>query len=337
MRPAIQNKMDGKTKPLGSLGKLEDLAVQLGLIQSNLTPQLGRKLMLTFAADHGITEEGISAFPSEVTYQMVDNMLNGGAAINVICQHYGIEFKLIDVGVKGIFTKHPAYINKKVMESTRNFSIESAMRQEEAEKAIEAGITVLGEEYQKETISVLGLGEVGIGNTTAATAIICAVTGISPAEATGRGTGLDDQGLQHKANIIEKALKLHQLDSTNGFEILRKVGGLELAGMAGAMLAAAARKIPVVLDGVICTSAALVAYLIKPEVKDYFISGHKSVEQAQKSALEYMELTPVLDLNMRLGEGTGSAVCIGMADMACAIMRDMASFADAGVSESIMS
>lgn len=330
--PAIQSKIDNKTKPLGSLGNLENLGIQLSQIQSSLFPKIDRKLMLTFAADHGITEEGVSAFPSEVTYQMVENCLQGGAAISVLCQHYGIDFKVIDIGVKGDIINHSDLIHKKIRESTRNFALEPAMKRTECTAAIEAGIAVFKEEYQKSPVDILGLGEIGIGNTTSAAAIICAITGISPADATGRGTGIDNQGLKHKIEVIEKSLQYHQLSPNDGLDILEKIGGFELAGIVGAIFGAASQKIPIVLDGVICTAAGLIAYLIKPDIKGFLISGHKSVEKAQKSALSYMGLVPMLDLNMRLGEGTGAAICIGLADTACSIMRNMASFEEAAVS-----
>ncbi len=327
-------KIDNKTKPLGSLGVLERLAVQLALIQQDLNPTLKRKLMLVFGADHGITEEGVSAFPSEVTRQMLENFFKGGAGINVICAQHQIDFKVIDMGVKGEFYDHPVLINKKIRNGTRNFALESAMTRDEAIQAIESGMEVVFDELNSQGIDILGVGEIGIGNTTCAAAIISTVTGISPAEATGRGTGIDDNGLERKIKVIEKALAFHQIDSKDGMEILCKVGGLEIAGIVGAILAAASKKIAVVLDGVISTAAGLIAYVLCPEIKEYLIAGHKSVETAQQAALSFMGLEPVIDLKMRLGEGTGAAMAIDVADTACRVMRDMASFEEAGVSNS---
>ena len=327
-----QHKIDNKTKPLGALGTMEDLAVKISVIQNTLNPVLKRKALFVFAADHGIVEEGVSAFPSEVTAQMVENFLAGGAAINVLCKHNNIDIKIIDAGVKVDFSDHPDLITKKVRQGTRNFAIEAAMTKEEAIQAVENGMDVFFEENKKEKIDILGLGEMGIGNTTSATAIICTVTGLAIKEATGRGTGIDDKGLEHKSKIIINALNFHQLNKDNGLEILQKIGGYELAGIIGAVLAAASQKTVVVLDGVISTAAGLLAYLINPKVKDYLISGHKSIEVSQKVALAFMGLQPVLDLSMRLGEGTGAALTIDLVDASCKIMRDMASFEDAGIS-----
>ena len=332
---AAQHKIDNKTKPLGALGTLEELAVKISVIQNTLNPTLNRKSLFVFAADHGIVEEGVSAFPSEVTAQMVENFLAGGAAINVLCKHNDVDIKIIDAGVKVDFNHHPELITKKVRQGTRNFAIEPAMTEEEANQTIENGMAIFFEENTKEKIDILGLGEMGIGNTTSATAIICAITGLAVREATGRGTGIDDKGLEHKSKVITNALNFHKLNKENGLEILQKVGGYEIAGIVGAVLAAASQKTVVVLDGVISTAAGLLAYLINPKVKDYLISGHKSVEVAQKAALAFMGIQPVLDLNMRLGEGTGAAMTIDLADASCCIMRDMASFEDAGVSGKI--
>lgn len=332
--PAAALKMDEKTKPLGSLGRMEDIAVQLCLIQNTLNPEINRKHLFVFAGDHGITEEGVSAYPSEVTAQMVNNFLNGGAAINVLCRHHNIEMKVVDMGVKGEFNSHPDLIMHKVANGTANFAVGDAMSKEQMCQALENGMKTFLEAYEKNPIDIVGLGEMGIGNTTSAAAVICAASGITPADAAGRGTGIDDKGLEHKIKVMEKALKFHNLDGQDGFEILQKLGGFEVAGIAGAVLAAASRKTAVVLDGVISTAAGLLAYMIHPDVKGYLISGHKSVEKAQKAALEYMGIEPLIDFNMRLGEGTGAALAIDIADAACRIMREMASFEDAQVAKS---
>ncbi len=329
---AAQGKIDNKTKPLGALGKLEDIALQMSLVQKTLNPVINKKASFVFAGDHGITEEGVSAFPSEVTFQMVDNFLKGGAAINVLCRHHNIDIKVVDMGVNADFEDHPDLIKKKVRKGTRNFAIEDAMTDKEVFQALAGGMEAFLSVYNEQKIDIVGLGEMGIGNTTSASSIISTITGITPAQATGRGTGIDDKGLAHKTEIIEKALNYHKPDAKNGFEILRKIGGYEIAGIAGAALAAASKETAVVLDGVISTAAGLVAYIINPDIKGYFISGHKSVEISQKAALSYMGLDPVIDLNMRLGEGTGAALTIDIADAACKIMREMASFDDAGVS-----
>ncbi len=330
--PRAQHKIDYKTKPLGSLGRLEDLALQAALIQDDLNPRLDRKSMFVFAGDHGVAEEGVSAFPAEVTGQMVANFLNGGAAINVLCRHNGIDIRVIDMGVNADFEDHPGLLRKKVRKGTRNFAVEEAMTIVEMETALVSGMDVFLEENEKEKIDIVGLGEMGIANTTCASAVISAVTGISPAESTGRGTGIDDKGLTHKTEVIQRALTLHKPDPYDGLDILKKIGGYEVAGIAGAVLAAASRKTIIVLDGVISTAGGLVAYLINPDIKDYLISGHRSVEIAQTAALAHMGLEPLVDFKMRLGEGTGAALTIDIVDAACRIMREMASFEDAGVS-----
>lgn len=329
-------KMDDKTKPLGALGRLEPLAIQMSLIQDTLTPQIRQKHLFVFAGDHGVTEEGVSAYPSEVTGQMVENFLNGGAAINVLCRHHHIGMNVVDMGVKSDFTLHPDLLMKKVARGTKNFAIEPAMTRKQAIAALENGMSVFFDTHDKTPVDIVGLGEMGIGNTTSAAAIICAVTQITPEQATGRGTGVDDKGLEHKTKVIKKVLDFHTLDPEDGLDILEKIGGFEIAGIAGAVLAAASRKTAVVLDGVISTAAGLVAFLINPGVKPFLIAGHKSVEISQKAALDHMGLDPLIDFNMRLGEGTGAALAMDMADAACKIMCEMASFDEAKIARSTL-
>ncbi len=334
---AARTKIDNKTKPVGSLGRMEALAVQLCLIQKDLNPVIRRKSMFVFAGDHGVVEEGVSAYPSEVTGQMVNNFLEGGAAINVLCRHGGIDLRIVDMGVAAKIKSHPLLVEKKIRKGTRNFARTPAMTTREALQALEGGMEAFLTEYQTNPIDIVGLGDMGIGNTTAATAVISAACGVDPLDITGRGTGIDDAALTHKAEVIQKALRLHAPDSKNGFDILQKVGGFEIAGIAGAALAAAAKKTVVVLDGVISTAGGLVASLIHPHVRDYFISGHRSVEPAQQAALSFMKLSPLVDLDMRLGEGTGAALAIHLAEAAAKIMQEMASFEDAGVSREMAS
>ena len=331
LKARAQEKIDNKTKPLGALGTLEQLALQMSLIQQDLNPRIHRKALFVFAGDHGITEEGVSAYPREVTRQMVKNFLDGGAAINVLCRHHHIDMKIVDMGVDADFDPHPDLIVKKVRKGTRNFALEPAMTRQEMFTALGHGMAVFLDSHETSPMDIVGVGEMGIGNTTSASAIISTICGISPAQATGRGTGVDNKGLTHKTEVIEKALRLQQPDPRDGLEILEKVGGYEIAGIAGAVLAAASRGCAVVLDGVISTAAGLVACVINPDIRGYLISGHKSVEVAQKSALEYMEITSVIDFKMRLGEGTGAALTMDTAEAACKIMCDMASFDDAGV------
>lgn len=327
-------RMDNKAKPLGALGRLEKLATQMSCIQESLNPEIRNKQMFVFAGDHGITEEGVSAYPSEVTAQMVENFLNGGAAINVLCRHHEIAMKVVDMGVNYVFNPHPDLIDKKVAKGTKNFVIEDAMTTEQMFTALENGMNVFLAASDSQQMDIVGVGEMGIGNTTSASAIISTITGMSPAAAAGRGTGVDDKGLEHKIEVIERALAFHTPDSTNGFDILQKIGGFEIAGITGAVLAAASRKCAVVLDGVISTAAGLIAYTINPDVKGYLIAGHKSVEASQAAALSFMGLEPLIDFDMRLGEGTGAALAIDMADAACKIMCEMASFDDARVARS---
>ena len=326
-----QKKVDMKTKPLGALGRLESLAVKISTIQGTLAPQVDVKRLFVFAGDHGVVEEGVSAFPARVTVQMVDNFLKGGAAINVFCGQYDIDLAVVDMGVNADFDDHPLLMQKKVAYGTENFAITDAMSLEQATQAIVHGAACFFEKQKDEPCTIVGLGEMGIGNTSSATAIICAATSLSVADIVGRGTGVDDRGLQRKQEVLEKALMLHKPTGKDGIELLRTVGGYELGGICGAVLAAASAGCCVVLDGVISTAAGLLAYLICPAVKDYLIAGHKSVEVGQKAALELMGLQPVLDLDFRLGEGTGAAITMNLADLACSMMRDMASFEEAGV------
>lgn len=332
LKAKAQHKIDNKTKPLGALGLLEDLAIKMSLIQNDLNPEIINKAIFVFAADHGVAEEGVSAFPQEVTQQMVLNFLNGGAAINVLSKHNEIDLSIIDIGVKGEVNQHNNLITERVATGTKNFALEPAMTIEEAQKSINIGYEIFNKKYGNQKIDILGLGEMGIANTTSATAIISAITGITPSQCTGRGTGVDDEGLKHKIEILDKALFYHKPNKDDALDILSKVGGFEIGGMAGAAIAAAESGCAVVLDGLISTAAGLIASLINPDIAQYFISGHKSVEIGHKAALSHMNLTPTLDLNMRLGEGTGAALTIDIVDAACRVMREMASFEEAGVS-----
>lgn len=326
-------KIDMKTKPQGSLGKLEELSVQMCGIQKTLNPKVNHKASFVFAADHGIAEEGVSAFPKEVTKQMVTNFLNHGAAINVLCDHNDIDISIIDIGIQGEMENPGTLLNEKINHGTQNFALTQAMSAKEAEKALEAGAAIFRKKNRVQKIDLIGLGEMGIANTSSATAIIAAATGVSVADCVGKGSGIDEQGLRHKQKVIEKALAFHQPDPGNAFDILCKVGGFEIAGMAGAALEAAANESAVVLDGLISTAAGVIAYLINPNVADYFISGHKSVEKGHVAALKMLNLQPMLDLNFRLGEGTGAALTMNIVEAACRIVNDMASFEEAGVSQ----
>lgn len=331
MYSKARHKIDSKTKPLGALGKLEELAIQIACIQNSLTPQINEKKLLVFAADHGVTEEGISAYPAKVTAQMVRNFLNGGAAINSFCKLYGIDLSIIDMGVKERFDHQPALIDKKIACGTENFLHGPAMSKTDAGLARDRGMKVVTEAYIQKPFDIVGIGEMGIGNTTSATAIIAAITGANPSDIAGRGTGIDNAGLKRKVKVILKALDLHSPNPHDPLDIISKIGGFEIAGMYGAILKAAELNRIVVLDGLISTAAGLLAYLHDNEVKHFLIAGHQSVETAQKNALEYMGIRSLLDLDMRVGEGTGAAIAINLCELSSRLLNEMASFDEAGV------
>lgn len=332
IRNHAQQKVDLKTKPLGALGRIEELAVRVSVIKNDLNPTVDCRRMFVFGGDHGVVEEGVSAFPAKVTVQMVENFLDGGAAINAFCNQYGIELAVVDMGVNGDFADHPLLIKKKVARGTRNFAVQRAMTMEQTLLAIENGARCFLERNEKAQCDLVGLGEMGIGNTSSAAAIICSAAGMSVEEIVGRGTGVDDSGLSRKKEVLEKALALHRPKAREGLDLLSKVGGYEIAGICGAVLAAASEGCCIVLDGIISTAGGLIAYLLCPEIHDYLIAGHKSVETGQQAALDIMGLEPVLDLDLRLGEGTGAAITMNLVDLACRMMREMASFDEAGVS-----
>ncbi|MBU4305083.1 MAG: nicotinate-nucleotide--dimethylbenzimidazole phosphoribosyltransferase [Candidatus Omnitrophica bacterium] len=328
-----QERLDSLTKPQGSLGRLEELAKQLVGITGKERPESKNKVIFTLAADHGIAEEGVSAFPQEVTEQMVYNFLAGGAGINVLARHAGARVVIVDMGVKKkLKVKSEKLKVKKIDLGTKNFLKEKAMTREQAIRGIEAGIEVFEEEF-RQGVDVAGTGEMGIANTTSASAITAAFTGAKVEEITGRGTGIDNSSLARKVKVIEQALKLHRPDPKDALDVLSKVGGFEIAGLSGIILAAAARRIPVVVDGFISGAAALIAYHLEPKTKDYMIAAHCSVEKGHRIILEHIGIKPLLDLNLRLGEGTGAALAMTILDASLKIFTEMASFKDAGVSE----
>ena len=329
-----QKRLDSLTKPQGSLGKLEELARRVAVIQREVPPRLGRKLLFVFAADHGITEEGVSAYPKEVTAQMTYNFLRGGAAINVLARHYGVEVQVIDIGVDCEFSNPPGLRNCKVRRGTDNFSRGPAMSRLEAVQAIETGM-LLVEEIAMENLFLLGAGEMGIGNTSSAAAILCALTGAAPRDVVGRGTGIDDPTWSRKVAAIERGLELNRPDPKDPIDVLTKVGGLEIGAMTGVILGAAAFHIPMVLDGFISGAAALLAQRFCPPVQDVLFASHLSPETGHKLMLETLHLSPVLDLAMRLGEGTGACLLMGLTEAAVRILGEMATFESAGVEKKL--
>ncbi len=326
-------KQDSLTKPRGSLGKLEDLSIKLAGIYGTLSPSISRKVVFTMAADHGVTEEGVSAYPSEVTMQMVLNFARGGAAINVLARCVGAEVRVVDMGVGAEVTWPDCILSRKVAMGTRNMCKGPAMSSEEASQSVLTGAE-LAARAVGEGANAIAVGDMGIGNTTAASAITAVVTGRSVPSVTGRGTGVDDATLSMKVRAIERAIEVNVPDPANGLDVLSKIGGFEIGGIAGVILGAASRGVPVFIDGFVSSSAALVADAIAPACRDYVIASHLSVEPGHSIVLEHMELEPLLDLRMRLGEGTGAALAFSVADAACRIMSDMATFEGAGVSRS---
>jgi nicotinate-nucleotide--dimethylbenzimidazole phosphoribosyltransferase len=320
------------TKPAGSLGRLEELSIQVAGIQGKSRPQIKQKAIVVMVADHGVVAEGTSAYPQEVTGQMVLNFIRGGAAINALSRQVGARVIVVDIGIAGKTSSFMGILRYKVAPGTRNMCKGPAMTIGEATEAITAGIEVVKTEINK-GLDIIGTGEMGIGNTTASSAICSVFTGKTAAEVTGRGTGLDDKQLQHKIEVINKALDLNKPETGRPLEVLAKVGGLEIGGLAGVMLGAAANRVPVMVDGFISGAAALIATGLCPQVKDYLIAAHLSFEPGHKIMMEYLGLKPLLDLDMRLGEGTGAALGISLAEAACRTLNEMATFAEAGVSE----
>ena len=327
-----QVRLDSLTKPLGSLGRLEEIARRLVAIREEERPDCSGKAIFTLAADHGVTEEGVSAYPKAVTQQMVLNLLSGGAAINVLCRHCGIDILVVDIGVDWKFDELDGLVRMKVAHGTRNMARGPAMREDEMYLAVGAGIG-LASAAAAQGRTLIGTGEMGIGNTTAASAITALLTGRPVAEVTGRGAGVDDAGLERKARVVEKALALNRPDPSQPLDVLRKVGGLEIAGLAGLILGASARRIPIAVDGFISTSAAAIACAIQPRVRDFLFAAHRSSEPGHDSLLEFIGHKPILDLEMRLGEGTGAALAMTLIEAAAKVLNDMATFSSAGVSE----
>jgi nicotinate-nucleotide--dimethylbenzimidazole phosphoribosyltransferase len=327
-----QLRLDNLTKPKGSLGKLEEFAKRIVAITCKKNPYLEKKVIFTIAGDHGVTEEGVSAYPSAVTAQMVYNFLRGGAGVNVLARHVGAKVIVVDMGVAEDLQPHPELIIKKIAKGTSNFAKGPAMTREQALKAIETGIDIVEYAILKDGIDIIGTGEMGIGNTTPSSAITSVFTGQPVEHVTGRGTGIDDATYERKINVIKQAIDINKPDPSDPIDVLSKVGGFEIGGLVGVVLAGVANKIPVVIDGFISSAAGLIAVELKPEAKDYIFSAHASVEIGHRAILEKMGLLPILDLKMRLGEGTGAVLAMNLIDAGVKILNEMASFDEAGVS-----
>ncbi len=332
LEPAVQAHLDDLTKPPGSLGRLEELALQVCLIQDRVRPNMGAKRIYCMAADHGVADEGVSAFPKAVTPQMVRNMLSGGAAINVLTRHAGVELVVVDMGVDDPLENAVGLCRRAIRRGTDNMAIGPAMRREEAEMALETGIS-LAEEASRDGVTLLGTGEMGIANTTSATALFAACLGCRVDDIVGRGTGIDQERIAHKAAVIKQALALNSTRLADPVDRLAALGGFEIAGIAGLVLGGASCRLPVVVDGFISTAGAVAACAICPRVRDYLIFSHLSQERGHRAIMDRLNARPVLNLDMRLGEGTGAAIAMGIVEAAVKVYNEMATFSGAGVSQ----
>jgi nicotinate-nucleotide--dimethylbenzimidazole phosphoribosyltransferase len=325
----LQQKIDLKTKPIGSLGKLEEIAKQIGIIQQSLNPVLSAPTVVVFAGDHGIALDGVTPYPQEVTFQMVMNFLNEGAGINVFSNQNGLAVKIVDAGVNHDFGTIENLLHKKINKSTRSFLKEQAMTLNELEECIEKGSAIVNDLYSK-GCNFIAFGEMGIGNTSSASMLMHYFTGISLPDCVGRGTGLNDEGLNKKISILQAAVEYHD-KITDWKKIMQAFSGYEIAMMCGAMLQAAENNMIILLDGFIASAAYLAAYKLHPEIINYTIACHLSDEKGHRLLLDYLQLSPLLNLGMRLGEGTGAAIAFPIIKAAVSFLNEMASFESAGV------
>jgi nicotinate-nucleotide--dimethylbenzimidazole phosphoribosyltransferase len=326
----IQHKINTKTKPLGSLGKLEEIVLQIAQIQNTTSPKLSEPTILVFAADHGLADAGVSPYPKEVTHQMVLNFLNNGAAINVFSKQNNITLKVVDAGVDADFENNPNLIHAKIANGTKNILENSAMTIDECAKAMETGGDLVKQQSQN-SCNVIGFGEMGIGNTSSASLLMSKITGIDIEDCVGNGTGHDEKGLKRKKEILKQCIAKHQIDD-DPINILSTFGGFEIAMMTGAFLKAAELGMIILVDGFIVTSALLVANIINPEILNNCIFTHTSNEQGHIKMLNHLNAEPILGLDLRLGEGTGAAITYPIIESAVNFLNEMASFDDAGVS-----
>jgi nicotinate-nucleotide--dimethylbenzimidazole phosphoribosyltransferase len=340
----LQAKIDQKTKPLGALGQLESLALKIGVIQNTLTPHLNKPTLLIFAGDHGIVESGVSAYPQTVTAQMVANFLSGGAAISVFARQHNLELLIVDAGVnadfphpnplpggEGAFSGHPKLIDAKIAKGTKNFLAEPAMTSSQCETAMQKGAELVMQQHQV-GCNCIGFGEMGIGNTSSAALLAHCLTDIPLKQCVGRGTGLDDSQLQHKHDVLQKALDFHKW-KTGPLSVLATFGGFEIVMMVGAYLKAAELGILILVDGFIASAALLVAYQLYPAVLEYCVFSHVSSEQGHQALLATLNAKPLLNLDLRLGEGSGIALAFPLIQSAVLFLNEMATFVDAGVDE----
>jgi nicotinate-nucleotide--dimethylbenzimidazole phosphoribosyltransferase len=327
-----QQHLDRLTKPPGSLGRLEELARRYVTITEQLPPVINRKAVVVFAADHGVAAEGVSAYPQEVTAQMVQNFLRGGAAISVLARQAGAAVRVVDIGVAAAFPSLPGLLARKVRPGTANMARGPAMSRDEARQAVEIGVAVAAD-CHRDGISLVATGDMGIGNTTPSSALVALFTGAPVAQVTGYGTGIDDQTRGHKIAVIERSLQVNAPHTSDPLGALAAVGGLDIAGIAGLILGCAARRMPVLIDGLIATAAALVAAALQPLVTDYMIAAHTSVEVGQQVAWRFLGQAPLLDLQLRLGEGTGAVLAMHLVEAAVRVYNEMATFDQAVVTE----
>ena len=329
---AARARQDVLTKPHGSLGRLEEISMQLAGITGNSMPQVREKVVVIMAGDHGVVEEGVSAYPQEVTAQMVLNFLRGGAAISVLARQAGARIRTVDMGIAADIPLEPGLQVRKIGHGTRNLAMGPAMSREKALLSVLTGAALVEDEIRAGA-DLIATGDMGIGNTTAAAAVAAALTGRSAEELAGRGTGIDDDGLGRKVSAIRRGLDVNRPDARDGLDVLSKVGGFEIGGLAGVILGAAAHRRPVVIDGYISTAAAMIAVSLTPAARDYLIAAHVSAERGHRTMLEWLHLEPLLNLNMRLGEGTGAALAMMLVEAACRVLAEMATFDEAGVTK----
>lgn len=329
----LRSKINGKTKPLGSLGMLEEIAFQMGKIQNTLSPKIENPTVVVFAGDHGIADDGVSFYPKSVSYQMLYNYMQGGAAINVFSRQHGINFKVVDAGIDHDFDPSLQIINQKIAYGTKNFRFGPAMTKEQCIEGFKRGAKVI-EDIHNEGCNFITFGEKGIGNTSSAALILSTLASIPLEECVGRGTGLDKEGIKSKFDLLNEALLAYK-GNTDPIEVLTQFGGFEIVMIAGGMLKAAELKMTMLIDGFIITSALLAASKINPKVLEYCLFAHKSNEKAHVKMLEYLNANPILDIGMRLGEATGAMVCYPIVKSAIQFINEMASFQEAGVSESV--